>query len=50
MVDSYGWHNMVELLESLGKQQEWQGAITAVYQEYGLDWPAILKEWQANLN
>jgi hypothetical protein len=50
MVDSYGWHNMVELLESLGKQQEWQAAITAVYQEYGLDWPAILKEWQANLN
>jgi len=50
MVDSYGWHNMVELLESLGKQHEWQGAVTAVYQEYGLDWPAILKEWQADLN
>jgi tetratricopeptide (TPR) repeat protein len=50
MVDSYGWHNMAELLESLGKQQGWQGAVTAVYQEYGLDWPAILKEWQANLN
>jgi len=50
MVDSYGWHNMAELLESLGKQHGWQGAVTAVYQEYGLDWPAILKEWQADLN
>ena len=50
MVDSYGWHNMAELLESLGKQQEWQGAVTSAYREYGLDWPAILKEWQANLD
>jgi len=50
MVDSYGWHNMAELLEGLGKQQEWQAAVADVYQEYGLDWPAIQKEWQAGLN
>ena len=50
MVDSYGWHNMAELLESLGKQQEWQAAVADVYQEYGLDWPAIQSEWQAGLN
>jgi tetratricopeptide (TPR) repeat protein len=50
MVDSYGWHNMAELLERLGRQQEWQAAVAAVYQEYGLDWPAILWEWQANLD
>jgi len=50
MVDSYGWHNMAELLESLGKQQEWQVAVSVAYQEYGLDWPAILKEWQNGLN
>ncbi len=50
MVDSYGWHNMAELLESLGKQREWLAAVADVYQEYGLDWPAIQKEWQASLH
>ena len=49
MIDSYGWHKMAELLESLGKQQEWPAAVADVYQEYGLDWPAIQKEWQAGL-
>ncbi len=49
MVDSFGWHKMTELLERLGKRQEWQSAIAAVYQDYGLDWPAILAEWQAGL-
>lgn len=47
MVDNYGWHNMAELLESLGKQQEWLAAVADVYREYGLDWPAIKNEWQA---
>ena len=49
MVDSFGWHKMTELLERLGKRQAWQSAIAAVYQDYGLDWPAILAEWQASL-
>ena len=50
MVDNYGWHNMSELLEALGKRQEWQVAVSSAYQEYGLDWPAILEEWQEYLN
>jgi tetratricopeptide (TPR) repeat protein len=50
MVNGYGWHKMSELLERIGKQQSWQAAIAVVYQDYGLDWPAILNEWQASLN
>ena len=50
MVDSYGWHNMAELLESLGKQQEWPVAVAEAYREYGLDWPAIQSEWQATID
>jgi len=49
LVDQFGWHKMAELLERLGKRQAWQTAIAAVYHDYGLDWPAILKEWQASL-
>ncbi|MCK4509247.1 MAG: tetratricopeptide repeat protein [Desulfuromonadales bacterium] len=49
MVDRYGWHKMAELLELLGRRQAWQKAIAVVYQDYGLDWPAILAEWQASL-
>ncbi len=50
MVDRFGWHKMVELLRLLGERQEWKTAITTVYQDYGLNWPAILMEWQASLN
>jgi hypothetical protein len=50
MVDRFGWHKMVELLKMLGERQEWKAAITVVYQDYGLSWPAILTEWQASLN
>lgn len=50
MVDQFGWHKMAELLERLGKRQAWQEAIADVYRDYGLDWSAILKEWQVNLN
>jgi tetratricopeptide (TPR) repeat protein len=50
MVESYGWHNMRELLETLGKQLEWSVAVAEVYREYGLDWPAIQNEWQAGID
>ena len=50
MVESYGWHNMTELLKSLGKRQEWTVAVADVYREYGLDWPAIQDEWQAGID
>ena len=50
MVDSYGWHNMAELLKSLGQQQEWSVAVADAYREFGLDWPAIQNEWQAAID
>ncbi len=50
MIDRYGWHKMAELLELLGERQAWQEAIAVVYQDYGLDWPAILTEWQASIS
>ncbi len=50
LVDRFGWHKITELLERLGQRQAWQTAIDNTYQDYGLDWPAILTEWQANLN
>jgi hypothetical protein len=50
MVDQFGWHKMTELLQRLGKRQEWQTAIAEVYHDYGLDWPAIQTEWQASLS
>ena len=50
MIAHYGWHKIPELLESIGKRKPWQDAIADVYQDYGLDWPAILREWQASLS
>jgi len=50
MVDRYGWHKIPELLKSIGKRKPWQDAIADVYQDYGLDWPTILREWQASLS
>jgi len=50
MVENYGWHNISELLKNLGKRQEWSLAVADVYREYGLDWPAILNEWQAGID
>ncbi|MDT8444429.1 MAG: peptidase MA family metallohydrolase [Desulfuromonadales bacterium] len=49
LVDRFGWHKIKELLERLGQRQEWQTAIAGTYRDYGLDWPAILTEWQASL-
>jgi tetratricopeptide (TPR) repeat protein len=49
LVDRFGWHKIKDLLGRLGKRQTWQTAIAEVYQDYGLDWPAILAEWQASL-
>ena len=49
MIDRYSWHKMSELLEKIGGGQAWHDAVSAVYLDYGLDWPAILVEWQASL-
>ncbi len=49
MVDRYGWHKISELLTSIGRQVPWQEAISDVYQDYGLDWSIILREWQDSL-
>jgi len=50
MVDRYGWHKMPDLLKNIGKRKPWKNAIADVYQDYGLDWPAILREWQASVS
>jgi len=49
LVERYGWFKVAELLERLGTQKDWRAAVEAVYRDYGLDWPAILREWQAEL-
>ena len=50
MVDRYGWFKMAELLRRLGNNRDWQAVVAEVYQDYGLNWPAILVEWQAEKN
>lgn len=50
IIDRYGWHKMEDLLIRLGKGQPWQAAFADVYRDYGLDWSAIVKEWQTSLN
>ncbi len=50
MVENYGWYKMTELLKYLGKGNDWPDAIAVVYEDFGLDWPAILQEWQAGWN
>ena len=50
MVESYGWHKITELLLELQKGQEWESAVKIVYNDYGLDWAAMQKEWLKSLN
>ena len=50
LVDQFGWHKMKDVLARLGKRHAWQTVIAEVYQDYGMDWPAILAEWRASLN
>ncbi len=50
MVENYGWYKMAELLESVGKNSNWQDSVAVVYEDFGLDWPAILNEWRASLD
>lgn len=47
MVDRFGWHKMAELLQRLGRREDWRESIAFVYRGYGLDWPAIQLEWRA---
>lgn len=49
MIDNYGLFKMAELLKQIGKAGDWQASVAFVYEDYGLDWPAILREWQAGL-
>jgi len=49
MVDRYGWYKISELLISLASSHSWQDAISDVYLDFGLDWPAIQRQWQASL-
>lgn len=49
MVDRYGWHKLRELLQGLSGGAAWQEVIAETYQDYTLDWPAILREWQVSV-
>ena len=46
-MDGITWQNF---WRAWVNSREWQAAVADVYQEYGLDWPAIQKEWQASLH
>lgn len=49
LVERFGWHKIAELLQRLGRGQQWPTAFDEVFSDYGLDWPALLEEWQASL-
>jgi len=49
LVDRYGWHTLRELLQGLAGGMDWHGAVKLAWRNYGMDWPAILAEWQASL-
>ena len=47
MANQYGWDNMRDLLVRLGGGDDFEAAVQAAYDSYGLGWPEILSEWQA---
>ena len=49
LVDRYGWHTMRELLLRLAAGEEWLTAVSTAWQDYGMNWPAILEEWRASV-
>ncbi len=47
MISSYGWHKVREILVNLGEGMTIETAIARVFADYGLDYPGIVREWQA---
>jgi tetratricopeptide (TPR) repeat protein len=47
MIASYGWHKVREILVNLGTGMRTEAAIARAFADYGLDYKAIVQEWQA---
>jgi tetratricopeptide (TPR) repeat protein len=49
MVEHFGWHNISDLLLGLRLDPHWPDLVEATYSEYGMNWTAILSEWESSL-
>ena len=49
MVEHFGWHNISDLLISLRQDPDWSDLVESTYSEYGMNWAAILSEWESSL-
>ena len=47
MISSYGWFNLKEILVNLGKGMTIDSAIKKALIGFGLDYPAVVLEWQS---
>ncbi len=45
LVDHFGWHNLRDLFQALGEGVPFKQAVTETYEEYGLTWRDIEREW-----
>ncbi len=49
MISAYGWHKVRETLVNLGAGMRFDAAIAGAFADYGLDFAAIVKEWQEHM-
>jgi tetratricopeptide (TPR) repeat protein len=49
MISAYGWHKVRETLINLGTGMCFEAAIAGAFADYGLDFAAIIKEWQEHM-
>lgn len=49
MVTSYGWYKVKDVLVNLGKGMTIAAAMAAAFEDFGLDYPKVVAEWQGYL-
>jgi tetratricopeptide (TPR) repeat protein len=49
LVETYGWHKVKQVLVNLGSGMAVQQAFATAFDDYGLDYPALEREWRASL-
>lgn len=49
MISAYGWHKVRDILVNLGNGMTVEGAIAKAFEDYGLDYQGIVREWQAEM-
>jgi tetratricopeptide (TPR) repeat protein len=49
MISAYGWHKVRETLVNLGAGMRFEAAIAGAFADFGLDFAAIVKEWQEHM-